>query len=315
MSIEIRHLRAFVAVAEELNFRRASERLHLAQPALSRTIRDMESLMGVTLFERSTRSVRLTPAGASFLAEAREMLEHLTAATRNAQRFEHGELGTLNVGFNDFAINDALPPIVMRFRTRYPDISVNLRSMSSPEMADAIRKRRLDMGFLTGAHLVGDLSHIVLRRERLVCLLPKGHRLAAQNEIALASLATEPFVTGSATGWQSFLDVVNAYCMQAGFLPRVAQEASHSDSIVNLVAAGMGVSIYIDAAWVKERRDVVMRPLAGKPPIVVSVAAWHPQLKSRALENFVTVTREVVAGSSATGRKGTPPSRRRVTAK
>lgn len=298
MSIEIRHLRAFVAVAEDLNFRRAAERLNLAQPALSRTIRDMESLMGVTLFERSTRSVKLTPTGTSFLAEAREMLEHLTAAIRNAQRFESGELGTLNVGFNDFAINDALPPIIMRFRSRYPDISVNLRSMSSPEMADAIRKRRLDIGFLTGAHLVGGLSHQVLRKERLVCLLPKGHRLANQKSIAIASLANEPFVTGASAGWQSFLDVVNAYCMAAGFLPRVAQEASHSDSIVNLVAAGMGVSIYIDAGWVKERRDVVMRPLAEKPPIVVSVAAWHPDLKSRILENFVKVTREVVADPS-----------------
>lgn len=295
MSIEIRHLRAFVAVAEDLNFRRAAERLNVAQPALSRTIRDMESLMSVKLFERSTRSVRLTPAGTSFLVEAREMLEQLTAAIRNTQRFESGELGTLNVGFNDFAINDALPPIVMRFRSRYPDISVNLHSMSSPEMADAIRKRRLDIGFLTGAHLVGELSHQVLRKERLVCLLPKGHRLASQKTIAIASLAGEPFVTGASDGWQSFLDVVNAYCMSAGFLPRVAQEASHSDSIVNLVAAGMGVSIYIDAAWVKERRDVVMRPLAEKPPIVVSVAAWHPNLKSRILENFVRVTQEVVA--------------------
>lgn len=303
MSIEIRHLRAFIAVAEDLNFRRASERLHLAQPALSRTIRDMESLMGVKLFERSTRSVRLTPAGASFLIEAREMLEQLTAAIRNVQRFESGELGTLNVGFNDFAINDALPPIIMRFRSRYPDISVNLRSMSSPEMADAIRKRRLDIGFLTGAHLVGGLSHIVLRKERLVCLLPKGHRLASQNQIAIASLAAEPFVTGASSGWQSFLDVVNAYCMSAGFLPRVAQEASHSDSIVNLVAAGMGVSIYIDADWVKERRDVVMRPLAEKPPIVVSVAAWHPQLKSPILQNFVNVTREVVTASPPQNRK------------
>jgi DNA-binding transcriptional LysR family regulator len=271
--------------------------------------------MGVTLFERSTRSVRLTPAGASFLAEAREMLEQLTAAVRNAQRFEHGELGSLTVGFNDFAINDALPPIVMRFRTRYPDISVNLRSMSSPEMADAIRKRRLDIGFLTGAHLVGGLSHQVLRKERLVCLLPKGHRLAAQNQIALASLASEPFVIGSAAGWRSFLDVVDAYCMQAGFLPRVAQEASHSDSIVNLVAAGMGVSIYIDADWVKERRDIVMRPLAEKPPIVVSVAAWHSQLKSRALENFVAVTREVVTGASVASRKSAMTSRRRALVK
>ena len=288
-------IKVFVSVAEEGGFSAAAQELGLSKSAASRQISALEETLGAQLLKRSTRSVKLTPTGTSFLAEAREMLEHLTAAIRNAQRFESGELGTLNVGFNDFAINDALPPIIMRFRTRYPDISVNLRSMSSPEMADAIRKRRLDIGFLTGAHLVGGLSHQVLRKERLVCLLPKGHRLANQKSIAIASLANEPFVTGASAGWQSFLDVVNAYCMAAGFLPRVAQEASHSDNIVNLVAAGMGVSIYIDAAWVKERRDVVMRPLAEKPPIVVSVAAWHPDLKSRILENFVKVTREVVA--------------------
>lgn len=303
MSIDIRHLRAFVAVAEDLSFRRASERLNLAQPALSRTIRDMESLMAVKLFERSTRNVRLTPAGAAFLGEARELLAQLTAAIRNVQRFETGELGSLNVGFNDFAINDALPPIVMRFRTRYPDINVNLHTMSSPDMADSIRKRRLDIAFLTGVHLVSDLSHVVLRREQMVCLLPKGHRLAAERTISIASLAHEPFVIGAAQGWQSYLDVVNAYCMQAGFLPRVAQEASHSDSIVNLVAAGMGVSIYIDADWVKARQDVVMRPLREKPPVVVSVAAWHPDLKSRILENFVAVTREIAGQKLAHPRK------------
>jgi len=303
VSIEIRHLRAFVVVAEELNFRRASERLHVAQPALSRTIRDLEKLMSVRLFERSTRVVRMTPAAVSFLVDVREMLNHLPTAVRNAQRFESGDMGSLTVGFNDFAINDALPLIVMRFRTHYPNISIELRSMSSPEMAEAIRKRRLDIGFLTGAHLVGDLPNLVLRRERLVCLMPRYHRLADLPAVPLSELADEPFVMGAAATWGIFLDVVNAYCMSAGFQPHVIQEAAHSDGIVNLVAAGVGVSIYIDAPWIRTRRDVVMLPLMERPPLISSVAAWHPDLKSKTIQNFVNVTRAVVSASSPTHRK------------
>ncbi|WP_119302300.1 LysR family transcriptional regulator [Dongia deserti] len=303
MSIELRHLRAFVAVAEELNFRRASERLHVAQPALSRTIRDLEDLMGVTLFERSTRVVRLTPAAMSFLTEAREILDHLSAAVRNAQRFESGEMGSLTVGFNDFAINDALPPIVMRFRTRFPNVNIDLRSMTSPEMAEAIRKRRLDIGFLTGAHLVGDLPNLVLRRDWLVCLVPRNHPLTSGSAVSLSQLAQEPFVMGAAATWGIFHDVVNAYCMSAGFRPRIVQEAAHSDGIVNLVAAGVGISIYIDARWVRARRDVVMLPFVERPPLIASLAAWHPDLKSKIVENFVGVTRTVVAASSRPHRR------------
>jgi DNA-binding transcriptional LysR family regulator len=298
MSIELRHLRAFIAVAEELNFRRASERLPLAQPALSRTIRDMEAILGIWLFERSTRVVQLTPAAQSLLPEAREMLDHLAAAIRNAQRVESGDIGSLVVGFNDFTINDALPAIVMRFRGLYPETSVDLRSMTSPEMAEALRKRRLDIGFLTGAHLVTDLASFVIRHERLVCLLPRGHPLASRSSVSLASLAREPFVMGAAGPWRIFLDVVNAVCMQAGFRPRIVQEAVNSDGIVNLVAAGVGVSIYVDARWVKTRRDVVVRSFVEATPIVSSVAAYHPELKSKTLENFIAVARNIVVASA-----------------
>lgn len=297
MSIELRHLRVFLAVAKEGNFRRAAERLNIAQPALSRTIRDLEQLLGVQLFERTTRSVSLTAAGRLFLPEVSDLLEHLATAIRVARRVEEGDLGSLSVGFNDFAINDSLPKIVRDFRSRNPGIEIELRSMSSPDMADALRKRHLDIGFLSGEHLLGGLEYQVLRREKLICLLPSGHALAGARVIDLAALAAEPFVLGAMGEWDTFIDVVDAFCMSAGFRPRVVQEAAHSDGIVNLVAAGMGISIYVDATWLKVRRDVVLRPFRQNPPPFASVAAWHPDLKSKALQKFVALARETSLAS------------------
>ncbi|MBN9237950.1 MULTISPECIES: LysR family transcriptional regulator [Phyllobacteriaceae] len=294
MTIELRHLRVFVAVAKEGNFRRAAERLNIAQPALSRTIRDLEQLLGVQLFERTTRSVVLTAAGQVFLPEVNDLLEHLAAAIRVTRRVEEGDLGSLTVGFNDFAINDSLPKIIRDFRSLNPGIEIELRSMSSPDMADALRKRRLDIGFLSGEHLVAGLEYEVLRRERLICLLPRGHALADAAAIDLTALAEEPFVLGATGSWDTFIDVVDAFCMSAGFRPRVVQEAAHSDGIVNLVAAGMGISVYVDAAWLKIRQDIVLRRFHQHPPPFATVAAWHPDLKSKALQKFVALARKTL---------------------
>src|SRR4051812_17656842 len=124
-SVELRHLRAFVAVAEDLGFRRAAERLHIAQPALSRAIMEIEAALGVRLFERSTRMVRLTPAAQFLLPEVRTLFQRLDETLARVQRIDRGEAGMLNVGFNDFTISDLLPTIIMRFRSVYPDISVH----------------------------------------------------------------------------------------------------------------------------------------------------------------------------------------------
>jgi DNA-binding transcriptional LysR family regulator len=233
MTIDIRHLRAFIAVAEELNFRRASERLLMAQPALSRTIMDAETPVGFRLFDRSTRVVRLTPAGTVLLAQSRDILERLEAAIKTARRVERGELGTLQVGYNDFAING---------------------------------------------------------------LLPKGHRLAEAPAVALRELADEPFVMGGRAGWRSYLDVVDGFCMKAGFKPKIVHEADFSDGIVGLVAAGMGVSIYVEGQWLNAR-DLVVRPFVEEPPEVYTIAAWHPELRSSVLGNFVAAVQAVIGSS------------------
>ncbi len=299
MPIEMRHLRAFVAVAEDLNFRKAAARLHTAQPALSRTILDAELILGLRLFDRSTRVVRLTPAAAAFLPEARDILERLEISIRTAQRTARGELGTLHIGYNDFAIPGLLPTILMDFRTRYPEINVALKMMTSPQMAEMIRSRSLDIGFLTGAHLVGDLASATLLDERLVCVLPRGHRLAGHAAVDVRDLADEAFVMGARTGWDIFLEVVDRFCGAAGFRPRIVQEADYSNGIVGLVAAGFGLSIYVERSWLYARDDIAVRPFTARTPPVATVAAWHPELRSTVVSNFVRTIEGAVRPAAA----------------
>jgi DNA-binding transcriptional LysR family regulator len=287
MSVELRHLRAFVAVAEELSFSRAAARLRIAQPALSRIVQDAEGILGFPLFKRSTRVVQLTPAGKAFLSDASHILERVEISVRTAQRTARGELGTLYIGYNDFAIPGVLPAVLQEFRTSYPEVNVSLRMMTSPQMAEMIRSRSLDIGFLTGAHLVTDLTSRVLIDEKLVCLLPKNHRLARSRTVALQSLAHEPFVMGASPGWDIFLDVVRQFCRAAGFDPRIVQDADYGSGIVELVGAGLGVSIYVERRWLYARDDIVVRRFNTASSSISTVAAWHPELRSRVVSNFV----------------------------
>jgi DNA-binding transcriptional LysR family regulator len=298
MMLELRHLRAFTAVAEELSFSRAAARLHIAQPALSRIVRDAEAILGFPLFKRSTRVVRLTAAGSAFLIEASDILGRMEIAVRTAHRTAHGELGALYIGYNDFAIPGLLPNILKGFRTSYPEVNVSLKMLTSPQMAEMIRQRSLDIGFLTGTHLVADLSSQLLVNERLVCLLPKDHRLAHMQVMDLCSLADEPFVMGASPGWDIFLEIVRQFCREAGFEPRIVQEADYGSGIVELVGAGLGVSIYVERPWLQSRDDIVVRHFTRNQPAIATIAAWHPDLCSEVASNFVRRI-ELAAGSSA----------------
>lgn len=297
-SIELRHLRAFVAVAEDLGFRRAAERLHIAQPALSRAIMEMEAALRVRLFERSTRTVRLTPAAHFLLPEARLLFKRLDETLARVQRIDRGEAGILNVGFNEFTMSYMLPTIIMRFRSAYPNINVVLQSPPSPEMAELIRSGHLDLGFLTGAHLVGNLSSLTIRQERLVCLLAKSHPLSRHRKLHLSDIRNEPFVMGKRESWRSFTDVVDTFCATADFRLRVVQEAESTEGIIGLVAAGVGLSIYVERDWLRMRRDIVIRTFLEEHSPIATVVAWRPDERTKVLRNFIRVTQEVVNKAS-----------------
>src|ERR671933_1358870 len=226
--MELRHLRYFVAVAEELHFGRAAARLHIAQPPLSRQIRDLELDVGAPLFARVPRGVALTAAGLAFLPEARLTLAQAERARRTAQRAAGGEIGRLRVGFVEAAIySGVLPEVLGFFRMHLPDIGVSLFEMDPRQQAEAFRDGRIDVGILHNAPPDAErwLRVEPVYSEPLVAALPHGHRLAGRARPSLADFAGEPFVLFPRHVGPELFDGIIASCKSAGFSPHVVQEA------------------------------------------------------------------------------------------
>lgn len=293
-NIEIRHLRAFIAVAEELNYRKAARRLHVAQPALSRTIQQLENELGARVLERSTSAVQLTAIGRFLLDRARDMLGALQGTFESVHRMTLGHKGELFVGFNDFTISEFLPPIIHRFRSAFPDVAINLIDETSPNMLRMVLENRLDIAFLSGIAPPPDLDSLLLREEKFVALLPVGHALAQRRQIKPEDLRDEQFVMGE-PAWSVYLNAVDEYCRSAGFKPRVVQTAVHSNGIVNFVAAGLGVSIYVDRDWLRERKDIVVRPMPKPKVQFKTLAMWRRTARTAALDNLIATMHEVLA--------------------
>lgn len=296
MQIDLRHLRAFCAVAEELSFRRASDRIGVAQPALSRTIKQLEEEAGVTLFERTTRVTRLTEAGRAFLVRSQKLLESLGEAVDLARRVQSGVAGEMRVGFNDFAISGLLPETVRRFRATYPEVEVHLVDSPSPEMLSMVLDGALELAFHTGPADHNDLGHIVVRKEQLVCVLPASHRLAGQDSVSVAELADDSFIMGRWETWRIFHRIIRDFCRRHGFQPRIIQEAEHSDGIIGLVAAEMGVTLYVDNDWLHVMKGITVKPLRERTPRIESLATWRRDRRNKmlAIDHFLRVTSEVV---------------------
>jgi len=237
---DLRQARAFVLVAEELHFGRAAARLFMTQPALSRSIRSLEEAVGTVLFERSTRRVRLTAAGDAFAAECRLALGHLERASAAAMNAAEGREGRLRVGYMDFAINGRLPGILKAFSAKYPHVLVDLEYIPTALQHTALLQGRIDIGFVIGEFRVPRILNLHVDSDDFVALLPEGHRLAGRPSLRLADLADEPFVLGSEDTFSSFRQLLLPLCLNAGFYPRIVQQASNTSGIFGMVAAGVG---------------------------------------------------------------------------
>ena len=229
--MELRHLRYFVAVAEELHFGRAAERLHIAQPPLSRQMHDLEREVGTMLFERVPRGVELTPAGAAFLPEARLTLAQAERAQRTALRAASGETGRLRVGFVEAATHSGiLPDVLSFFRMHLPAVGLSLFELDPAQQAESFRSGRIDLGILNSAPLDADrwLKVESIYSEPLVAALPKAHRLASRVKIKLADLAAESFVLFPRPIDPPLFDGIIARCRAANFSPRVPSVATRT---------------------------------------------------------------------------------------
>lgn len=287
--MELRHLRYFVAVGDELNFGRAALALHIAQPPLSRAIRALETELGATLFDRGTRGVRLTGAGAALLPEARRLLRDAEAFRDGARQYAAGAAGTLSIGFVSTAAYNVLPRIVPAFRARRPGVRLTLREATSDVQPAALASGELDVGFLIPGPHDPALAYAPLHREPLMAALPARRRWPVR--VSLRSLAGEAFILFPREVAPELHDAIVALCRKAGFAPRIGQEAIQMQTIVSLVAGGMGVSL-VPASLGHMRRDgVVYRPLAERGPRVEIGLAWRASDDSPLTRAFVAEAR------------------------
>jgi len=290
--VELRQLRYFVAVAEELHFRRAAARLHISQPPLSQQIARLENELGVRLLARTRRRVELTAAGAALLRDARAMLAELDVAVATARRIDAGQGGLLRVNFVGSALLSILPGIVQRFRGGRPSVELELRERSTVEQLRALSAGVVDVGLVRPPiETETALRTEVVVRERTVAAIPAAHPLAALRRVPLRRLAAEPIVLFPRDQAPGFHDLLTGRLAATGTYPEVVQYAPEMLTIIGLVAAGVGVSL-VPASVARLALDgVTYRPLAGAPDTEL-LAVTRADDESPLVRAFVADARE-----------------------
>jgi DNA-binding transcriptional LysR family regulator len=299
--MELRHLRYFVAVAEELSFSRAAERLYIAQPPLSQQIQQLEKEIGVTLFDRAKRHIQLTDAGHAFLREAQAILARVEAAVETARKTDRGEMGWLRIGFAGVAAYEVLPAILRVFRQQYPHVELQLNELTEAEQQQALYDERIHVGLmrsLTAEDTLPGLASQSFSQQPLVVALPSSHPLAALDHIPLASLAQEGFIGPILHRQSHFWQQLVALCEDAGFRPRVAQEAREVQTAIALVAADMGIALVAASVQNLCLSHVVYRSIEGMTTGVQLRLVYRQEEHSPVLQVFLAVAREVAQQTS-----------------
>ena len=289
--MELRHLEAFVAVADELHFSRAADRLQMAQSPLSQRIRTLEAELGVRLFERTNRRVRLTPAGERILAEARATLRAADATRRAAQRAREGETGVLRLGFVASAAFLRLPELLRALRAAAPAAEVELLRLNSSDQLDALAEDRIDAGLARVPPVDGlrwEVGMATLEAEPFLAVVPSDHRLAGRRRIALAGLADDPWILSGPASGSELVRGIHRMCARAGFDPRVAHEAPDLPSVMGPVAGGLGVSLVPLGIAQLAVPGVTAIPLHAEDqrPLPTTLV-WHAQRAGRLVDRLV----------------------------
>jgi DNA-binding transcriptional LysR family regulator len=293
--VELRHLRYFVAVAEHGGFRRAAKRLHVTQPPLSQSIAQLEKRLDVALLVRTPAGVELTSAGESFLRDARLLLADLDRAVEAARRAGAGRTGLVRLGFVGSAAYPFVPDVISAFRVSHPGVEVRLRELSTNEQLEALAAGALDVG-LARSPLVApvDLDVEPVAREPILAALPAAHALAGESEVRLDALATEPFVMFPREQAPGFFDDLVDRVAATGTAPRIVQEAREMQTIVALVASGLGVSLVPASVAVLALPHVAYRPIIGEPVTELALV-WLREVSNPAVTEFRTAAVEVSA--------------------
>lgn len=288
--MDLRHFRYVLAAADELHFTRAAQRLGIAQPALSQQIRQLEDELGAHLFRRLTRGVELTDAGHAFLPYARAALAAAEAAAKAARRAANGELGRISIGFTSSAsFNPLVTRVIGRFRDTYPDVEIALLEQTTSGLLRALRDGDLQLAFVRATHdETVDLRSIELPDEPLWIAMPTRHPLASHEQVSLSEFSSDPFILYPRANGRLLYDAIIAACGQAGFSPRIAQEAPQMASTINLVAAGVGVALVPASMSQIRPSGVTFAQLTGEVPVASLALVQGPDLLvTAAVRNFL----------------------------
>lgn len=287
--MDIRHLRYAIAVAEELNFTRAAARLNITQPPLTHAIRQLEQELGFPLFYRTKKVVHLTSAGTVFVEQSRKLLTGLESLKRAAWRASRGETGRIVIGFVGSIAFHYLPEVLRAFRATVPAVDIELQELKNAALFEALKEGQIDVAFMRPYFQDDELHIKKVLEERLWVALPSGHALASRATLSIAALRDEPFVTANMRPAPSMFALLIRICERAGFHPKVVQAATDTQSVIGLVAAGIGISIvpdslaqlsiggvrYIRLSDVKERAQIAM--------------AWRKHDRNEVLQRFVDI--------------------------
>ncbi len=296
--MELRHLRYFVAVAEELNFHRAAERLFIAQPPLSQQIRDLEEELGVLLFDRTHRQVQLTVAGQVFLEDTYQLLAQVDRARKRAHRAGKGELGQLTIGYTSFVHCPLFRIILRQYRARYPDVDIVLRDLVTIEQMKQLDTNALDISFATHASFAfpsleeTQLAQECILREPVVAVVPRNHPLAGQSPLPFAVLAGESWIWFARQYDPTTYDYMIHLFEQVGFRPHITQEVNQLQIVISLVAAGLGVGLVTASTQGLSSQDVEYLDLVEPTPRAEFSVVWRKDDASPLLQAFLAVVKE-----------------------
>lgn len=289
--MEFRHLRYFLALAEELHFGRAARRLSISQPPLSLNIQQLEASVGARLFVRNSKEVRLTAAGAAFVPKARALLEQAGEAARHARDVDQGIAGRLRVGFVGAMLYRGLPQMLHRFQAAHPLLRLTLREMNSQEQLTELAHDQLELGFAHTTRVPPEMSQLLFLSEPFVCCLPAGHALARRRKLPLSLLQGEPFAVVARAVSPDYHERILATCTEAGFFPEIRYELRHWMSVVSLVSQGLGVALVPAALRKPAMPGAVFVPLAEAAPLYDTRCLWKTAREDAAMAAFLAAVR------------------------
>jgi LysR family transcriptional regulator, benzoate and cis,cis-muconate-responsive activator of ben and cat genes len=291
--MELRQIRSFITLATELNFTRAAMRLHISQPPLTRQIQQLEREMGLALFARTTRGVSLTAAGTVFFEEAKKMIELADRAVEKSKLADKGQMGRLDIGIFGSSTWNVIPKLVSALRVSHPNIVISLQNTTKFQQIEAVRERRMDIGFNRVFPEIPDLVVETVFEEGLCVAMHKDHPLARRRFIAVKDLADEPIILFPNNVRPSFGDLIVAIYRNAGLTPNVVQDVEDVVTAIALVSSGMGLSIVPESAISLRLPDIRYHPLRAPGAKVDLSCVFHADNSSPTLRAFLEITRKM----------------------